>query len=409
MVGIEKIHVYPTSSYLDLKDLANVRGYDVNHLHNELMCYERSINPPWEDAVTMGVNAAKPMLNDDDINSIGLFVVGTETGLDQEKSLSSWMHRYLKLPSNCRHFEVKSACYSGTACMRIATSWLLSGMAKPGQKALVVTTDQSLCSIAKPWEYINGAAAVAMLVSTSPGLIQFEPNQFGIYSQEVSDVIRPLPWLETGNSDDSLFSYMESLAGSYDDFSANNSNLNFGSYFDYNIYHAPFSGITFRAHKRLMQLNQKCSKVEIQQDFNKKTKPSIEYNKRIGSSYGSSIFISILSLIQHANSIDIGNRIGIFSYGSGACAEFYSCLVGSDAFNIAQKAQLNQALDARFKLSVDEYELIEQTRLEMLRSSNQNIQIDFNMINKFYKDKYQNKKLLVLKAIEDYYRHYEFS
>jgi len=108
--GIEKISVYPTALQLDLVDLANARGYDVAHMKKDLMVEKRGVNPPWEDTVTMAVNAAKPMLTKEDIASIGLLIVASETGLDGEKALSSWVLHHLDLPSTCRHFEVKIAC-----------------------------------------------------------------------------------------------------------------------------------------------------------------------------------------------------------------------------------------------------------------------------------------------------------
>ncbi|HEX7414318.1 MAG TPA: hydroxymethylglutaryl-CoA synthase, partial [Bacteroidia bacterium] len=89
--GIEKIRVYPTALKLNLEELAVARGYDVAHMKKELMVVERGVNPPWEDTVTMAVNAAKPMLTQEDIDSIGLLIVATETGLDGEKALSSWV------------------------------------------------------------------------------------------------------------------------------------------------------------------------------------------------------------------------------------------------------------------------------------------------------------------------------
>ena len=77
--------------------------------------------PAWEDAVTMAVNAvAQLQLTDQDKRGINLLVVGTETDVDHEKFISSWAHSFYKLPSHCRSFELKSACYTGTAAPRMA-------------------------------------------------------------------------------------------------------------------------------------------------------------------------------------------------------------------------------------------------------------------------------------------------
>src|SRR5690606_27106429 len=57
-VGIERITAYPCALSLDMKLLAEARDHDPRHPLEELWVAERSLNPPWEDPVTMAVNAA---------------------------------------------------------------------------------------------------------------------------------------------------------------------------------------------------------------------------------------------------------------------------------------------------------------------------------------------------------------
>lgn len=405
-VGIEKIRVYPTSLSLDLESLAQARGYDVNHLQEELMIYERGVNPVWEDAVTMAVNAAKSMLTPEDVDAIGLLIVATETGLDLEKSLSSWVHHFLSLPSSCRHFELKGACYSGTAGLKMAVSWLLSGMARPGQKALVIASDQSLNALGQPWEYIGGAGAVAMLVSDQPDFLEIEPQPSGVYAHEVSDVIRPMPWLETGNSEHSLFSYMEALLGAYDDYVRNVGTTAVEPAFNYHVYHVPFSGISYRAHKQLLRATTEDSNGAIKASFALKTQPSIRFPQRIGATYGGSVFIALLSLVWFAEELKAGNSIGVYSYGSGSCAEFYRAVVGEKAKAVAAEANLPQLLDQRKALTVEEYEAFENARIEMIQ--NGNFQPDFTMANNVFHTHFENRGLLIYKGSQNYYRSYEF-
>ncbi len=94
-VGIEKLRVYPASCSLDIGDLCRARGMDAERTLHDLMVEQRAVNPPWEDAVTLGVNAAQPMLTPEDRRSIGLLLVGTESSVDQEKPVSSWVHHFL--------------------------------------------------------------------------------------------------------------------------------------------------------------------------------------------------------------------------------------------------------------------------------------------------------------------------
>ncbi|MEI6020337.1 MAG: hydroxymethylglutaryl-CoA synthase [Bacteroidota bacterium] len=406
--GIEKIRVYPGALQLNLEELAIARNYDVEHMQRELMVETRSVNPPWEDTVTMAVNAAKPMLTQEDINSIGLLIVGTETSLDNEKSVSSWVLHHLGLPSACRHFEVKIACYSGTAALKMAVSWLSSGMARAGQKALIISTDESLNSIHRPWEYVCGAGSVAMLVSDKPDFLVLETEKFGLYAHEVADVIRPLPWLETGNSEHSLYSYMEALAATYEDFELNVGNIDYDSYFKYHIYHVPFSGISYRAHKQLMRMNSfDVTDEEIAKSWKNKVSPSINFSKRIGGTYGGSIFIALLSTISSVNDLKADDRISVFSYGSGSCAEFYSVMTTEKSKEIALGSGLIELISSRYKINVNEYEAMELAREERIKSKE--FTPDYSMVQGLYNAAYKDKGLLVYTGTKEYYRGYKFS
>jgi 3-hydroxy-3-methylglutaryl CoA synthase len=405
-LGIEKIRVYPTALQLNLDSLAGVRGYDVAYMHKELMVERRGVNPPWEDPVTMAVNAAKPMLTPEDIDSIGLLIVSSESGLDQEKSLSSWVFHHLGLKSSCRHFEIKIACYAGTAALRMAMAWLGSPLAKKGQKALIINTDESLISLHKPWEYNSGGGAVAMLISDQPDFFAYEDGKFGIYAHDVTDVIRPLPWLEIANNEISLFSYMEALAAAYENYEENVGAIDFTSYFNYNVYHVPFSGISFRAHKQLMSINTDASAAEVREDFNRRVQPSLCYADKIGATYGGSIFIALLGLIDTVD-VQPNDRIGIYSYGSGSCAEFYSGLVGEKSKEAARQAGLQALLNNRFELTVAQYELLENERVKIRQSSDCTVNRD--LIPGLYETAYQGKELLIYTGATEYCRSYEVS
>src|SRR5450432_842578 len=97
VVGIEKIGVGPTSAYLNIGSLCEQRGLDPHYVSSSLLTDERGILAPWEDTVTLAVDTAESILSPADRAAIGLLIVGTETGLDQEKPLSSWIHRHLEL------------------------------------------------------------------------------------------------------------------------------------------------------------------------------------------------------------------------------------------------------------------------------------------------------------------------
>ena len=96
-IGIEKLGVYPCSLSLDIAELCAARGLDAANFCGRLFCDQRSVIGPFEDVVTLAVNAAMPMLTDADRDAIRLLIVATESSPDQEKPVSSWVHHFLGL------------------------------------------------------------------------------------------------------------------------------------------------------------------------------------------------------------------------------------------------------------------------------------------------------------------------
>ncbi len=406
-VGIEKLRVYPGSLALSMSALCQARGHDFADIRDTMMIDERSLNAPWEDPVTMAVNAARPMLTDEERDRIGLVLVASESGVDQEKPMSTWVQRYLGLSSNVRNIEVKHACYGATASLQLAASWVASNAA-PGEAALVINTDESRMHLGQPWEYVLGAGATAILVSDRPNLLEIELGASGIFTYEVSDLTRPTPHVETGNSETSLLSYLEALEGAFDDFLRRVPEAqDLDAYFKRNIYHLPFGGMGYRAHKSVLRRQGIRGKQETWEHFTHKTLPSLSYVRRMGGTYGSSTFIALLGLIANDDGLRTGDRIGIFSYGSGSCAELWSGRLGPQARQIVRDAGLPQLLDARRMVSVAEYETVEKARASVIDSGD--YATDRGLLADWYDLYYKDKGLLVFTGMQEYYRQYAWS
>jgi 3-hydroxy-3-methylglutaryl CoA synthase len=406
-VGIEKLRVYPCSLALSMERLCAARDHDPANIRDVMLIDERSVNPPYEDPVTMAVNAAKPMLTDEDRAAIELLIVGTESSVDQEKPISAWVHRYLGLRSNCRTFEIKHACYGGTAALQMAMSWVASGHSS-NAKALIITTDESRAHPGKPYEYVLGAGAVAVLVSNEPRFLQVETEKSGYFANEVDDLTRPTSRVETGNSETSLLSYLDALDGAYDHYvERTGTPVDFDAHFKRNIYHVPFGGITFLAHKTLLCRDVSMSKAEAWSHFERKSLPALRYTRRMGGTLSSSVFIALVGLLDVDTELDAGDRIGVYSYGSGSCAEFYSGLVGTDARQIAHAACLEEMLDDRYDLSVQEYEDIEHARTAVIDQG------DFQPITDglegWYDLHYRDRGYLIYRGNREYFRQYAWS
>jgi hydroxymethylglutaryl-CoA synthase len=406
-VGIEKLRAYPGSLVLSMPALCEARGLDLDEIRDVMMIDERSVNAEWEDPVTMAVNAAKPLLTDEDRDKIGLLVVASESGVDQAKSMTTWVQRFLGLPSRVRNIEVKHACYGSTAALQLAAAWIASGVA-PGETALVINTDQSRMHLGEPWEYVLGLGAVAILLSAEPKVLEIELGASGVYTYEVSDLIRPMLHNEVGNSETSLISYLDALEGAFDNYQCRRPDAaDLDRYFQRNIYHMPFGGMAYRAHKALLRRGDIFDKSEVWESFARKTQPSLEYVRRMGATYGSSTFIGLMALIATDPDLRAGDRLGIFSYGSGSCSELWSGILCPEAREIVGAAELPRLLDARRPLSVAEYEMVEKARHAGLGSAD--FATNLKALDGWYQHHYAGKGLLVFRGVGEYYRQYEWS
>src|SRR5512135_1125518 len=115
--GIDALGVAFPETYVALADLASARGVPPSKYTEGLGTVEMSVPGVHDDTVTLAASAAADALARACVppEDIGLFVVGTETAVDHSKPVSSFVQGLLGLPSTCRVFEAKHACYGGTA------------------------------------------------------------------------------------------------------------------------------------------------------------------------------------------------------------------------------------------------------------------------------------------------------
>jgi hydroxymethylglutaryl-CoA synthase len=331
-------------------------------------------------------------------------MIATESGLDQEKSASTWVHRHLGLKANCRNFEIKHACYSGTAGLQMALGWIASGLAGDA-KALLIATDQSRMHLGQPWEYVLGAGAAAVLISNQPRLFEVELGRSGYWTQEVSDLIRPTSRIEAGDRELSVACYIDALEGAYAHYVERvGEPVSLESYFKKNIYHIPFGGITLLAHRTLLENERSVSKQEARESFDAKSAAALRFPRRMGATYAASPFIALASMIHYSDDLEPGNRIGVFSYGSGSCAEFYSGLLGSQARTFIRGATVPERLDGRRRLSVPEYEAVERERASAIDCEDFEPQLDA-----WYDQHYAGSGLLAFRGVKGFHRRYEWS
>jgi len=413
-VGIEAINAYMGSASLNTRTLFEARGLDLKRFDN-LMMIEKSVSLPCEDPVTFAVNAAKPIvdaLSADERDRIELVITATESGLDFAKSLSTYVHEYLQLSRRCRLFEIKQACYGGTAALQMAANYVASQVS-PGAKALVISTDvqrsfgddMSAMSYSEP---AAGIGAVAMLVSDNPVMMALDFGANGIYGHEVMDTCRPDVGIETGHVDLSLSSYLDCLSASYDAYVDRVEGVDFQQTFDYLAFHAPFAGLVKGAHRNMMRQHTSCSVGDIEADFEKRMQPSLQYCSRVGNIFGATVYLGLCSLIDHVK-LTQPCRIGLYSYGSGCSAEFYSGVITPTSQMKLQSYRMREALDQRYQLSMSEYDALSQLNQTWLFGVKDR-EMDYAAFNHIYDQQFRGKGLLTLKNIGlDYKRYYVWS
>ncbi|MNS40796.1 Polyketide biosynthesis 3-hydroxy-3-methylglutaryl-ACP synthase PksG [compost metagenome] len=410
--GIEAINIFGGTAYLDVMQLVEHRNLDTARFENLLM-KEKAVALPYEDPVTFGVNAAKPIvdsLTETEKNRIELLITCTESGIDFGKSLSTYIHHYLGLSRNCRLFEIKQACYSGTAGYQMAINFILS-QASPGAKALVIASDISRFlaaeggdALSEDWSYSEpsaGAGAVAVLVGENPLVFQADVAANGYYGYEVMDTCRPVPDSEAGDADLSLMSYLDCCEQTYLEYKRRVPEADYRSTFHYLAFHTPFGGMVKGAHRTMMRKIAKAKNDEIEADFNERVKPGMIYCQRVGNIMGATLLLSLASTVDHAR-LDSPKRIGCFSYGSGCCSEFFSGVVTPQGLERQRKFGLQRGLDERYRLSLEEYDAIFKGN-RTVRFGTRNLKLDHEWIPGITKG---SSGRLYLNEISEFHRKY---
>ena len=82
---------------------------------------------------------------------------------------------------------------------------------------------------------------------------------------------------------------------------------------------------------------------------------SITYSRQIGNIYTGSLYLGLLSLLEQSQNLKAGNKIGFFSYGSGAVSEIFSGRLVEGYKDLLHSNRLD-TFAKRQKLSVADYE-----------------------------------------------------
>lgn len=408
-IGIEAINAYVGQVCIDVRTLFQARSLDFKRIDN-LMMEQKSVSLPCEDVVTNAVNAAKPILDClsmQEKQQIELVIAATESGLDFGKAITTYIHDYLGLSRRCRVFEIKQACYAGTAALNMA-AYMVASSTNAEVKALVISTDTARSQIKMTYaEPSQGTGAVAILVSNKPDILELDLGANGYHSYEVMDTCRPQAEIELGDADLSLASYMDCLEQCYKNYAERVEGADWQTTFDYLIFHTPFAGLVKGAHRAIMRNIMQADATSIERDFQQRIKPGLKYCMRVGNIYSATVYLALCGLIDEID-LPAPKRVGIFSYGSGCSAEFFSGVLNPMAKYKLSLMEINNNLNKRYNLTIEQYdEVLELNKEWWFGIENKNIELD--KFAAIYATQMPGKNLLRLERIKNYHREYVWS
>lgn len=394
-VGIDRITFATPNCYLSMRDLAIARGIDPNKFTIGIGQSQQAVPPNHQDIVTLGAQAALQLMPYIDSNRLKMVIVGTESGVDASKSSALYIHKLLNLSAWVRCVEVKEACYGGTAALMMARDYVL---AHPDAQVLVIAADIARYGVGTPGEVTQGAGAVAMLVSENPRVLQINDDSV-VKSAEIQDFWRPVyqsTALARGKF--STEQYIRMFCDVWQRYSAENA-CNFND-FEAICFHLPYTKMGLKALRAGLEENSgaphACDGVlhanndaSLTSDTSERLlaryQDSTQYSRRIGNIYTGSLYLGLISLLDYdyfRNSGDSsstvacdsssathtnesptrlspllpGQKIGLFSYGSGAVAEFFSATLVPGWRSALFSNQHIKTLNNRTQLSVSQYE-----------------------------------------------------
>lgn len=353
-IGIDKIAFYTPEYVLDLVTLAKARGDEPDKYTIGIGQDEQAVIPNYEDVVTMGANAARQIVNDQERQTIDMVIFATESGIDNSKSSAIYVQKLLQLSEFVRTIELKQACYAGTYGLMQARDYVA---AHPDKRVLVIASDIARYGLATAGEVTQGAGAVAMIVATNPRITII--NDDSVYmSREVADFWRPVDRTEAlvdGHLSTEVYKEMFlTLWQRYKNQTTHVLN-DFAGF----AFHLPYTKMGKKALDQIMS--------EADESHQKRLVTNLiasqQFSRHVGNLYTGSVYLSFLSLLSHSKDLNPGEKIAIFSYGSGAEAELYSMTLQPDFRSSIPAESVEKQLSERQHVSVEQYEKIFQSQL----------------------------------------------
>ncbi|XP_056146372.1 hydroxymethylglutaryl-CoA synthase, cytoplasmic [Lampris incognitus] len=408
-VGILAMELYFPSQYIEQAELEHFDGVPAGKYTIGLGQVRMGFCTDREDINSLCLTVVQRLMERSGVAyaSVGRLEVGTETIIDKSKSVKTVIMQLFEESGNgdVEGVDTTNACYGGTAALFNAVNWVESS-SWDGRYALVVAADIAVYAAgnARP---TGGAGAVAMLVGPDAPLI-FERGLRATHMQHAYDFYKPdmaseYPVVDGKLSIKCYLSALDRCYALYRDkihaqWQRDGVDKRFSlDDFGYVVFHSPYCKLVQKSLARLL-LNdfltnpdacggdggntelfaglgafrdvrpedtyfdrdvEKAFMAASIQLFEQKTKPSLLVSSQNGNMYTPSVYGCLASVLaQHMPQELAGQRIGIFSYGSGFAATLYSVRVTQDSTPgsrldkmVSSLYNLRARLDSRRKVS----------------------------------------------------------
>ncbi|KAJ3145237.1 hypothetical protein HDU89_007459 [Geranomyces variabilis] len=405
-VGIHALEIYMPKKYVDQNELEKYDGVSAGKYTIGLGQQKMGVCDDREDINTICLTVVRSLLDKYSISpsQIGRLEVGTETIIDKSKSVKSVLMQLFADSGNTdiEGVDTTNACYGGTSALFNAVNWVESS-SWDGRYALVVAADIAVYKTgsARP---TGGAGAVALLVGADAPLA-FDHGLRATHMEHVYDFYKPDLHSEYPEVDGPLSNtcyikavdvtynrYLDKLARQKQQSATSATTAVSSNDLDYILFHCPYvklvaksvariafndflrnpSSPAFAAHPNLAQFAScKLTNTYANRDvekafmtfsapaFKAKTAPALLVPQNLGNSYTASLYTSLVSLIATTPAETLlHKRIGLFSYGSGLAASFFSVTCRGSTAQMARALDLESRLAARVEITPERYDEI---------------------------------------------------
>lgn len=414
-VGIDAISYHIPNIYLPIKELAIARNIESEKLELGLGLKGMAFPDTNEDVVSMAINATIKLIkeNNIDLKEIHRIYVGTESNSDSSKPIGSYILSALESEfgnnklEHCDTVDLTFACIGGIDALLNCVDFI---RLNPNKKAIVVTTDFAKYDLNSTGEYTQGAGSIAMLISKNPSIISIG-KKIGISTSGVFDFFKPRRYFSKNDilnlesldlieeneiaiyKEQPVFDgqysnqcYIERITNAYTAF-CEDAKVKPTHYNNWkHIYmHLPYCFQGRRTFIEILAVTQpelvekqigdtlkdkikNLSKSEIYKKLiQQKLQPSEMASGQVGNLYTGSIFLGMLSALNHAfaNNLEITNKkVGFIAYGSGSKSKVFEGKIEKKWKEKIATSHLFSYLENRQKIDIKTYEQLYKKQLK---------------------------------------------